>query len=387
MTRTLDALVARARRAGERALELRELERRDESAAAHAAHAIVRDAELTAWTVPKRFGGADAGDLAARGDVSVRAVCAIRAELARHSGLLDVMFVMQGLGSYPLALGGKSKLRASLLPEVARGARIAAFALTEPGAGSSLADIATTARKTKRGWKLDGHKTFISNAGIAGFYTVLARTSGTPGSDAESSLSMFCVPASSRGLEIARFEVTAPHPIGDLRFHDVDVPKENLIGKPGGGLAIALATLGRFRASVAAAANGFARRALEESAAHLATRKQFGKPLASFQSLRFDVAEMDTRLRAAELLVGEAAEAVDAGRDATKEVARAKLFATENASWICDRAIQHLGGLGVKRGSTVERLWREARALRIYEGTSEIQKIVLAKALLDDAAR
>jgi acyl-CoA dehydrogenase len=385
LTRALDALVARARRAGVRAgeLGLPELERRDESAAAHAALSIVRDAGLTAWTVPKRCGGADAGQLVARGDVSVRALCAIRGELARHSGLLDVMFVMQGLGSYPLAIGAKPKLRAALLPEVARGARIAAFALTEPGAGSSLSDIATTARKSKHGWKLNGHKTFISNAGIASFYTVLARTSGAAGDAAESSLSMFFVPASSRGLEISRFEVTAPHPIGDLHFHDVDVPKEHLIGKPGRGLSIALATLARFRTSVAAAANGFARRALDESCGHLSRRKQFGKPLASFQSLRFDVAEMDTRLRAAELLVAEAAEAVDAGRDATKEVARAKLFATENASWICDRAIQHFGGSGVKRGSTVERLWREARALRIYEGTSEIQKLVLAKALLD----
>jgi acyl-CoA dehydrogenase len=385
----LDDLVQRARRAGARS---RELDGLDETRAAHTALAIVREAGITEWTVPHRDGGADAGDLAGEDRVSVRALCAIRNELAYASGMLDVMFVMQGLGSYPLALGAKPALRADVLREVARGERIAAFALTEPDAGSSLNDIATRAEKTKRGFKLNGHKTFISNAGIAGFYTVLARTAEASGDsakakkDSESSLSMFYVPADARGLEVTRFEVTAPHPIGDLVFHDVEVPSDHLLGEIGGGLELALATLGCFRASVAAAANGFARRALDESRARLSTREQFGKPLSSFQSLRFDVAEMDTRLRAAELLVREAAESVDAGERAVKEVARAKLFSTENASWICDRAIQHFGGLGVKRGSIVERLWRETRALRIYEGTSEIQKLVLAKELFDPGA-
>jgi acyl-CoA dehydrogenase len=163
----------------------------------------------------------------------------------------------------------------------------------------------------------------------------------------------------------------------------VELGKESLLGAAGSGLATALATLARFRTSVAAAANGFARRALDEAKAHLVRRVQFGKPLASFQALRFDVAEMDTRLRASQLLVAEAADAVDNGRAAVAEVARAKLFATENASWVCDRAVQHFGGLGVKRGTIVERLFRETRALRIYEGTSEIQKLVLAKELLD----
>jgi acyl-CoA dehydrogenase len=191
------------------------------------------------------------------------------------------------------------------------------------------------------------------------------------------------VPAAARGLAVERFEVMAPHPIGEVHLKDVEVSGEHLLGREGDGLALALATLGRFRTSVAAAANGFARRALDESKAHLARRKQFGKPLASFQALRFDVAEMDVRLRAGQLLVAEAAEAVDNGARAVAEVARAKLFATENASWTCDRAIQHFGGLGVKRGVIVERLYREVRALRIYEGTSEIQKLVLAKELLD----
>jgi acyl-CoA dehydrogenase len=409
----LDDLTQRARRAGQHAARLEGL---GETEAAHAALAILREAGLTHWTVPSRDGGADTGGLADASHVSVRALCAIRGELAYSSGMLDVMFVMQGLGSHPLVLGANEKLRADVLPAVARGERIAAFALTEPDAGSSLGDIATRAEKTNRGWKLDGQKTFISNAGIAGFYTVLARTAGAPDltrtadapglagtadapgltrtadaprdrsiSGGERGLSMFYVPADARGLEITRFEVTAPHPIGDVLFHDVEVPADHLLGVEGGGLEIALATLACFRTSVAAAATGFARRAFDESRARLAARKQFGKPLASFQSLRFDAAEMDTRLRAAELLVREAAETVDAGANAVKEVARAKLFATESASWICDRAVQHFGGLGVKRGSIVERLWREVRALRIYEGTSEIQKLVLAREIFDRA--
>jgi acyl-CoA dehydrogenase len=168
-------------------------------------------------------------------------------------------------------------------------------------------------------------------------------------------------------------------------LESVDVPERALLGREHEGLALALATLGRFRSGVAAAANGFARRALDESRAHLSKRRQFGRPLASFQALRFDVAEMDVRLRAAQLLVDEAAELVDEGGNSTAAVARAKLFATESASWICDRAVQHFGGLGVKKGTVVERLFRETRALRIYEGTSEIQRLVLARELFGPA--
>ena len=353
-----------------------------EDDAARKALALLAEANLLAWTVPQRDGGADARGLCAPETVSVRALCALRDELAWHSGMLDVMFVMQGLGSFPLARGGSEALRREYLPSVVRGRRIAAFALTEPDAGSSLADVATRAEPTARGWRLNGTKVFISNAGVAEFYTVLARTSGAPG-DGGDTLSMFLVPAGVRGLAIERFEVMAPHPIGEVRFNDVEIPAESLLGVEGQGLDLALATLARFRTSVAAAANGFARRALDESLARLQARKQFGKPLSSFQALRFDLAEMDMRLRASQLLVAEAAEAVDNGSKAAAEVARAKLFATENASWVCDRAIQHFGGLGVKRGVIVERLYREVRALRIYEGTSEIQKLVLAKELLE----
>jgi len=375
---TLEALAALAREVGERhAGRIQDL---SEDAAAGAALAALAGQGLVAWTVPERDGGAHAAGLAAREAVSVRALCAVRDELAWHSGMLDVVFVLQGLGSYPVALGGNRSLRAKVLPGVARGRTAPAFALTEPGAGSSLGDVSTRATRRRGGWILDGRKTFISNAGVADFYAVLARTSGEPGQT--EGLSMFHVPGSARGVAVERFEVMAPHPIGDVEFRGVSIGPEHLLGAEGGGLAIALETLGRFRTSVAAAANGFARRAFDESRRHLASRKQFGKPLAAYQSLRFDLAEMDVRLRASQLLVAEAAAAVDRGDRATSEVARAKLFATETASWICDRAVQHHGGLGVKRGSVVERLYRDVRALRIYEGTSEIQKLVLAKEIL-----
>lgn len=371
-------LTGRARVVG-RAAE-KELAGLDETRAAHTALALLADAGLTAWTVPHAHGGADAGGLCARDAVSVRALCALRDELAWHSGMLDVMFVMQGLGSFPIAFGGGDQLKREVLPAVARGQRIAAFALTEPDAGSSLGDVTTRAEKRGATWKLTGGKTFISNAGIAHHYCVLARTSGEAGDS--QGLSMFYVPADARGVSVERFEVIGPHPIGDVKFHDVEVPDAHRLGREGQGLEIALATLGRFRTSVAACANGFARRALDESKARLAARKQFGKPLATFQALRFDIAEMDVRLRAAQLLVDEAARACDEGANADAAIARAKLFATENAGWICDRAVQHFGGLGVKKGSVVERLYRDVRALRIYEGTSEIQKLVLAKEIL-----
>jgi acyl-CoA dehydrogenase len=359
------------------------LEGLDETAAARKALAVLAEVELLRWTVPEAFGGAKTGGLADPKDVSVRALCAARAKLAYRSGMLDVMFVMQGLGSYPIARGGSDDLRAEILPRVAAGERIAAFALTEPDAGSDLGGVRLRAEKRAGGWRLTGTKTFISNAGIASFYSVLARTSGEAGDGGKGALTMFHVPASSHGLVAERFEVLGPHPIGELRFDGIEVDDAQRLGAVGEGLELALATLARFRTSVAAAANGFARRALDESIARLKGRAQFGKPLAANQGLRFDLAEMDARLRAAELLVDEAAHVVDRGERAVKEVARAKLIATETASWICDRAVQHFGGLGVKKGTVVERLFRDTRALRIYEGTSEIQKLILARELVD----
>jgi acyl-CoA dehydrogenase len=380
----LERLRAQARVVGERAET--ELVGLDEDAAARLSLALLAEAGLVAWTVPAAFGGADTGELAGSEQVSVRALCALRDELAWHSGMLDVTFIIQGLGSYPVALAGSDELRSAVLGGVARGEQVAAFAVTEPGAGSSLGVVTTTATETDGGWRLEGRKAFISNAGVADFYTLLARTGGGPGDGGRDSLTMFHVPADSAGLAIERFEVMAPHPIGDLQLDGVAVAAGARLGPVGGGLEIALATLMRFRTSVAAAATGFARRALHESSNHLRTREQFGRPLASFQALRFDLADMDTRLRAAELLVDEAAQALDGDRQATAEVARAKLYATETASWICDRAVQHFGGLGVRRGSVVERLFREVRALRIYEGTSEIQKLILAKEMLSSGS-
>lgn len=352
----------------------------NEDASARRALSMLAEQDLLRWTVPPSWGGHDTGDLAGDETVSVRALCAVRRGLAYGSGMLDVMFVEQGLGSFPIVLGGSDALKAKVLPEVARGTFVSAFALTETGAGSSVNEVALEAATTDAGWRLNGAKTFISNAGLAAFYSVLVRTGGEVGE--RDGLTMLYVPADARGLEVQRFEVMAPHPIGEVLFHDVQVARENLLGEEGQGLEIALGTLARFRTSVAAAATGFARRALDESLTHLDSRRQFGKPLSAFQGLRFDIAEMDTRIRAAELLVDEAAEVCDTGGDATAAVARAKLYATETASYVCDRAVQHLGGLGVKRGQVVERLFREVRALRIYEGTSEIQRVILAKDVL-----
>lgn len=378
-TAFLDELAARADRFGRLATPRVDALEDDENAAAGRALELLAEEGLTAFVVPETFGGAGTQGLCPPDAVSVRAVGALRRTLAYHSGMLDYVLVMQGLGSYTLALAGSEEQREHLRFAVA-GKQVAAFALTEPEAGSDLSGLATRAERTDGGWRLRGVKTYISNAGLADFFTVLARTSGEPGE--REGLSMFLVTRDARGLETVPFQVMAPHPIGEVHFHDAALPADALVGEEGQGLELALAVLGRFRTSVAAAAVGFARRALDESVAHLSTRKQFGKPLSAFQGLRFDLAEMDTRLRAAELLVDEAAAAVDAGETATAEVARAKLFATETASWICDRAVQHLGGRGVRRGELVERLFREVRALRIYEGTSEVQKLILAKELL-----
>lgn len=378
MTSGLDDLQARARAVG--SVHGPRVDALDETQGAREALAAVARAGLAAYCVPARFGGADAGALCDPASVSVRALCALRQELAWHSPMLDVMLVMQGLGSHAVALGGSDELKRALLPKVARGELVAAFALTEPEAGSSLDEVALRATRRGDAWVLEGTKTFISNCGIADLVCVLARTSGAPGE--RGGTTMFFVPGDAKGLESRRFEVVSPHPIGEYRFHEVVVPDAHRLGACGGGTELALSVLGRFRVSVAAAANGFARRAFHESCNRLRARKQFGKPLASFQALRFDIADMDVRLRASELLVDEAARLVDEGGDAVAAVARAKYHATEGASWICDRAVQHFGGLGVKKGEIVERLWRDVRALRIYEGTSEVQKLVLAKQIL-----
>ena len=354
------------------------------------AHEQVRAGGWFDFVVPEALGGRAVGDLATPDTLSVRALATIRQAFAFRHAMLDLAFVEQGLGSFPIALhlgahGEEPELR-DVLAQTAAGKLIPALGLTEAGAGSDLSGVATKATQQANGdYVLSGAKTYITNVGVADYYTVLARTGGEPGE--RGGLSMFYVPHRSAGLSISSFRVMAPHPIGEVHFEGVKLPARYLLGEVGGGMDLALGNLARFRVTVAAAANGFARRALAESVSHLQARMQFGRPLSSFQGLRFDLAEMDVRLRAAELLTDEAAACVDSGQDATAEVARAKLYSTEGASWICDRAVQHHGGLGVRVGSVVERLYRDTRALRIYEGTSEVQKLVLGKHVLKTTPR
>jgi acyl-CoA dehydrogenase len=304
-----------------------------------------------------------------------------RETLARHSGLADFAFVMQGLGSGPIGLAGSDEVKKRYLPRVARGEAIAAFALTEPEAGSDVAAIATSARRDGDDYVLDGEKIWISNGGIADFYVVFARTGEAPGARG---LSAFVVDASTPGLEIAeRLEVTAPHPLARLRFKSCRVPQGNRIGAAGEGFKIAMRNLDIFRSSVAAAALGFARRALDEALKRVTTRKMFGQTLADFQLTQAALADMATEIDAAALLTYRAAWLRDVeGVSTTREAAMAKMTATEGAQRVIDRAVQLYGGLGVATGSVVEHLYREIRPLRIYEGATEVQKLIIGRDLL-----
>jgi acyl-CoA dehydrogenase len=325
--------------------------------------------------------------LPARGAASVTAVCAVREELAAISGLADVMFVMQGLGSAAIGMAGSAGIRERWLPRVARGEAIAAIALTEPEAGSDVGHIATRAARDGGDYILDGTKVYISNAGIAGIYTLFART-GTVESGRKG-LSAFALPADTPGLSVRRrLTVSAPHPIGELQLAGCRVPAAWRLGEEGEGFDIAMRVLDRFRPTVGAAACGFARRALDEACARARGRRQFGREIAQFQAIRFKLADMAVSLDAARLLVGRAARLLDAGAPAAscrRASAMAKLYATEAAQRIADEAVQIHGGLGVTRGHIVERIYREVRALRIYEGTSEIQRLVIAHSLIKDA--
>jgi len=316
---------------------------------------------------------------------SARGVCVIREQLAYACGLADVMFVMQGLGACALALAGAEAVKTKLLPGVAAGRLVAGFALTEPEAGSDVAALRTRAARDGDHYVLDGVKTFISNAGLADLYTVFART-GEAGSGRRG-LTAFAVEAGATGLTVSeRLTVAAPHPIGTLSLSGCRVPAANRLGEEGSGHDLALKVLDRFRPTVGAAATGFARRALDESLARARSRVQFGKPLAEFQAIRFKLADMATWLDASRLLVMRAATLLDDGADARRASAMAKLYATEAAQRIVDEAVQIHGGLGVTRGQIVERLYREVRALRIYEGTSEIQRSIIAHSLLKETA-
>ena len=324
--------------------------------------------------VAKAYGGV-------RENIDVRSLCLLRETLAQHSGLADFAFAMQGLGSGAISLGGSEAIKQRYLPQVASGKMIAAFALSEPDAGSDVGAIATTARRDGDHYVLDGAKTWISNGGIADFYCVFARTGEAPGTRG---ISAFVVDAGSAGLDASeRIEVIAPHPLATLKFSNCRVPAANLLGQPGAGFKLAMQTLDIFRTSVAAAALGFARHALAAGLERAVKRKMFGQALADFQLTQAALADMATAVDASALLTYRAAWTRDClGQQGTAEVAMAKMVSTESAQQVIDRAVQIFGGLGVVSGQDVECLYREIRALRIYEGASEVQKLIIARELL-----
>jgi acyl-CoA dehydrogenase len=315
--------------------------------------------------------------------IDVRSLCLVRETLSHRHGLADFAFAMQGLGSAPISFFGGDELKARYLPATRKGKKIAAFALTEPEAGSDVGAIATTARLDGDHYVLDGTKTWISNGGLAHYYVVFARSEAKSVAPGTKGLSALVVDADAPGLSVKKtLEVVAPHPLATLSFDGCRVPASHLLGTPGLGFEIAMATLDIFRPSVGAAALGFARRALDECLPRVESRVQFGKKLADFQITQAKLAEMATAIDASALLIYRAAWSKDQGRArVTKESSMAKMFATEAAQRVVDEAVQIFGAEGVARGSVVERLYREVRALRIYEGTTEIQKLILAREL------
>jgi acyl-CoA dehydrogenase len=315
--------------------------------------------------------------------LDVRTLALARETLAAHSGLADFAFAMQGLGAGPISLYGNAAQRAAWLPKTRSGAAIAAFALSEPASGSDVANIAATARRDGGDYVLDGEKTWISNGGIADLYIVFARTGEAPGARG---LSAFIVAGDNPGMTIAeRLHVIAPHPLARLRFENCRVPASAMVGKPGEGFKIAMGTLDVFRTTVAAAALGFARRALSETLKRASQRALFGAPMADLQMVQGHLADMALEIDAAALLVYRAAWTKDMGAArVTKEAAMAKLYATEAAQRVIDAAVQLHGGDGVRAGHPVETLYREIRALRIYEGASDVQKVVIARAVLSE---
>lgn len=312
------------------------------------------------------------------GVLDVRSLCLIRETLARHDGLADFSFAMQGLGTGAISLFGSDAQKAEWLPKTRSGQAISAFALTEPQSGSDVANSTMTAVRDGDEYVLNGEKTWISNGGIADVYTLFARTGEGPGAKG---LSAFVLPAGLPGFEVAeRLEVIAPHPLATLRFTDCRVPVSAMIGRPGEGFRIAMSVLDVFRTTVAAAALGFARRALDEALARVNARKIGGSPLFELQMVQGHIADMALEVDAAALLIYRAAWTKDSGAPrVSREAAMAKLFATEQAQQVIDRAVQLFGGDGVRSGETVEKLYREIRALRIYEGASDVQRVIIAR--------
>ena len=332
-----------------------------------------------AYVASMRFGGV-------RENVQARDLCIIREELARGSALADTMFAIQALGSYPITLAGSEKLKNRYLPPIARGEAIAAFALTEPQAGSDISSMETRAVKRSGEYRLAGVKRFISNAGLAQTYVVFALTDPEKKTKG---ISAFVVEADTPGFVFKeKTPLLSPHPMGVIAFEDCRIPETQLLGKEGEGLKIALATLDTLRCTVGAAAVGLAQRALDEAIQYSQQRRQFGQALAQFQATQFKLADMATELEASRLLVYQAAWSNDHNqKDLKQKSSMAKLFATEAAQRIVDQALQIHGGMGVVVGTPVEQLYRDVRALRIYEGTSEIQRLVIAKTLLGERVR
>ena len=348
-------------------------EEADEAPTVHAGlMAILANEGLLKYCVPEEYGGVG---------IRVMDLCIIREELSRVSCQADTNFIMQGLGSFPITLGGTDDQKAKYLPSIAKGESIAAFALTEPHAGSDVISMKTEAKLDGDDWVLNGEKKFISQAGDASTYTVFAKTDPEDGSRG---LSAFIVEAGTAGFDDSkRMDLMAAHPIGEPRWTDCHVPQDNLIGERGRGLRLALGTLDTFRTTVAAAAIGMAQAAYEASLDYAKNREMFGQTLSDFQATQFKLADMAVALDAARLLAHRAAWLKDSGQESIiKEASFAKLFGTETASRIINDAVQIHGGAGLEKGNRVERLYREVRALTIYEGTSEIQRQTIARQLL-----
>ena len=350
-------------------------EEADESPTVHAGlMAILANEGLLRYCVPEEYGGVG---------VRVMDLCIIREELARVSCQADTNFIMQGLGSYPITLGGTDEQKARYLPPIARGESIAAFALTEPHAGSDVISMKTEAKLDGDDWVLNGQKKFISQAGDASTYTVFAQTEPGQGSRG---ISVFVVESGTPGFDDSkRMDLMAAHPIGEPKWVDCHVPQANLLGERGRGLRLAMGTLDTFRTTVAAAAIGMAQAAYDASIEYAKNRQMFGQNLSDFQATQFKLADMAVSLDAARLLAQRAAWLKDSGQESViKEASFAKLFGTEAATRIIHEAVQIHGGAGLERGNRVERLYREIRALTIYEGTSEIQRQTIARQILKD---
>jgi acyl-CoA dehydrogenase len=343
----------------------------------HACRKLVRQLGEGGW-LKYAIGGAAYG--ASADTIDTRAVCLIRETLARHSGLADFAFAMQGLGAGAISIFGSHEQKQRYLPCVASGSAIAAFAISEPDAGSDVAALQCSARKDADSYLINGEKTWISNGGIADFYLLFARSGEEPGAKG---ISAFIVDAATPGLEIAeRIEVMAPHPLARLAFKDCRIPAAQRVGEPGQGFKIAMSTLDIFRSSVAAAALGFARHALHEALSRSTSRTMFGQVLADFQLTQAKLAKMATDIDCAALLTYRAAWLKDMGQPVTVEAAMAKMTATEIAQQAIDSAVQIFGALGVVSEQTVERLYREIRPLRIYEGATEVQQLIIARGII-----